>query len=604
MNIIFVEPFFPQNQRRFVAALAGVGANVIGVGEYAEDEFGDELRSQLGAYYRVSNVTDEGQLNAAVEWAQGLVWVDRLESTIESHQMAAARVREARGIPGTSVRTTWLCRDKPSMKEALRQAGVPTAASTAAHSVDDAVDFANADRLPADPQAAGRRGSARHHPGGLDGRAAAGARWRSGTPTRSRSRSSSKATRASTTRSPSTATSRTTGSRTTTPTCWRPCGTAGSRHSSSPPTGSTTPRPTARSARWAPGSSRRSGSAPRRPTWSGSTDPRDCVSPRSAAARRASARGTSTRRPTTPTSTGSGPRRSCTARSSGPLSRAYSAGIVALRPSQDGRIQGYSGVEEIQQRHGPWILDAHLPDVGHRHPAGGGGLHGQRLGPDETPRLRHPARDARRRGAHGSGARRMRRAQRSDEDGPARAPTVPHDRRRGDPHGRARGHRRHGDRGLAGPRERHRRARRHLGGSGPAPAPLRPADRRARQRPAVRRGRARPSRRRGRAGRDLLASAAACARQRVRRAAAPRPDRPRHLGGGRRGPGGPEHRPVVPRRRRPAPRRAPGRRPARGERADPAAPGRGRRGRRAGERDRDRRRSCRPAPALPEAVRR
>ncbi len=148
MNIIFVEPFFPQNQRRFVAALAGVGANVIGVGEYSEDDFGDELRSQLGAYYRVSNVTDEGQLNAAVEWAQGLVWVDRLESTIESHQMAAARVREARGIPGTSVRTTWLCRDKPSMKEALRQAGVPTAASTAAHSVDDAVDFANAIGFP------------------------------------------------------------------------------------------------------------------------------------------------------------------------------------------------------------------------------------------------------------------------------------------------------------------------------------------------------------------------------------------------------------------------------------------------------------------------
>ena len=99
MNIIFVEPFFPQNQRRFVAALAGVGANVIGVGEYAEDDLGDELRGQFGAYYRVSNVTDEGQLNAAVEWAQNLMWVDRLESTIESHQMTAARVREAVRAP-------------------------------------------------------------------------------------------------------------------------------------------------------------------------------------------------------------------------------------------------------------------------------------------------------------------------------------------------------------------------------------------------------------------------------------------------------------------------------------------------------------------------
>jgi hypothetical protein len=56
--------------------------------------------------------------------------------------MAAARVREWRGIPGTSVRTTWLCRDKPSMKEALRQAGVPTAASAAVDTADQAREFA------------------------------------------------------------------------------------------------------------------------------------------------------------------------------------------------------------------------------------------------------------------------------------------------------------------------------------------------------------------------------------------------------------------------------------------------------------------------------
>ncbi len=143
MNVIFVEPAFPPNQRRFVAALAGVGANVIGVGESDESDLGDELRGQMGAYYRVDNVTDVGQLNAAVEWAQSLLWVDRIEATVESHQMAAARVREARGIPGTSVRTTWLCRDKPSMKDVLRQAGVPTAASTAADTTDEVVDFAN-----------------------------------------------------------------------------------------------------------------------------------------------------------------------------------------------------------------------------------------------------------------------------------------------------------------------------------------------------------------------------------------------------------------------------------------------------------------------------
>jgi formate-dependent phosphoribosylglycinamide formyltransferase (GAR transformylase) len=45
-------------------------------------------------------------------------------------------------VPGTSVRTAWLCRDKPSMKQALRAAGVPTAASTAADSAAEVHAFA------------------------------------------------------------------------------------------------------------------------------------------------------------------------------------------------------------------------------------------------------------------------------------------------------------------------------------------------------------------------------------------------------------------------------------------------------------------------------
>jgi formate-dependent phosphoribosylglycinamide formyltransferase (GAR transformylase) len=68
--------------------------------------------------------------------------VDRIEATIEAHIMATAQVREACTIPGTSVRTAWLCRDKPSMKQVLREAGVPTAASAAADSAAGARAFA------------------------------------------------------------------------------------------------------------------------------------------------------------------------------------------------------------------------------------------------------------------------------------------------------------------------------------------------------------------------------------------------------------------------------------------------------------------------------
>ncbi|MDN5768176.1 MAG: ATP-grasp domain-containing protein, partial [Humibacillus sp.] len=143
MNIIFVEPAFPANQRRFVHALASVGANVYGVGESEEGHLGDDLRGALSGYYRVGSVTNVDQMVEAVRHIQNHVWVDGLEATVEAHTMPAAQVREATGIPGTSVRTTWLCRDKPSMKEALRQVGVPTAASAAVDSAAEAHAFAD-----------------------------------------------------------------------------------------------------------------------------------------------------------------------------------------------------------------------------------------------------------------------------------------------------------------------------------------------------------------------------------------------------------------------------------------------------------------------------
>ncbi len=142
MNVIFVEPFFPSNQRQFVRALAEAGATVIGIGEYGVESFDDDLKNWMYHYERISSVTDTDALIRAVRWVQDKLWVDRLEATIEAHTMAAAQAREACTIPGTSVRTAWLCRDKPSMKEALREAGVPTAASAGVSSSAEAFEFA------------------------------------------------------------------------------------------------------------------------------------------------------------------------------------------------------------------------------------------------------------------------------------------------------------------------------------------------------------------------------------------------------------------------------------------------------------------------------
>jgi carbamoylphosphate synthase large subunit len=148
MNVIFIEPCFPANQRQFVRALDAAGANVIGIGERPLEYLGDELRSQLADYVQVKSVVHEPSLLKAVKLVQSKVWVNRMEATIEAHISAAAAVREATGIPGTSVRTAWLCRDKPAMKEVLRNAGIACAQSARAKTPADARAFAEAVGYP------------------------------------------------------------------------------------------------------------------------------------------------------------------------------------------------------------------------------------------------------------------------------------------------------------------------------------------------------------------------------------------------------------------------------------------------------------------------
>ncbi len=142
MHIVFVEPRFPGNQKLFVRALAEIGATVTAIGEGSKASLDDDLKRWLTHYQEVTNVTDEAQVLEAVRFIQSKKPIDRLEAVIEAHIMPVAKVREAAGIPGTSVRPAWLCRDKPAMKEVLRAGGIPCAASTAASTAAEVNAFA------------------------------------------------------------------------------------------------------------------------------------------------------------------------------------------------------------------------------------------------------------------------------------------------------------------------------------------------------------------------------------------------------------------------------------------------------------------------------
>jgi carbamoylphosphate synthase large subunit len=171
-TVIFIEPAFPANQREFVRALHAVGARVVGIGERPLAALDGELQHWLAHYEQVRSVVNEPEVLTAVRRIQAYGPVHRLEATVEAHILPAAHVREAAGIPGTTTRTAWLCRDKPAMKQVLRAAGIPCAQSTSAETPQDVRDFAAAVGFPIilKPRAgAGAAGTQRvSHAGELD----------------------------------------------------------------------------------------------------------------------------------------------------------------------------------------------------------------------------------------------------------------------------------------------------------------------------------------------------------------------------------------------------------------------------------------------------
>lgn len=172
MHIVFIEPLFPGNQREFVRGLHRAGATVTAIGERPKGALDGELRDQLVHYEQVRSVVDVPTLVEVVRRIHARLPVDRLEATIEAHMMAAAEVREVLDIPGTSVRTTFLCRDKPAMKEVLRAGGIPCARSLGTGDPEEARAFAAEVGFPliVKPRAgAGASGTARvDDPASLD----------------------------------------------------------------------------------------------------------------------------------------------------------------------------------------------------------------------------------------------------------------------------------------------------------------------------------------------------------------------------------------------------------------------------------------------------
>ncbi|MCA9569677.1 MAG: ATP-grasp domain-containing protein [Myxococcales bacterium] len=141
-HVLFVAPHFPANQRRFVRGLKNVGAVVTGLGDMDPRYLDSELRELLDFYEHVPNLANEEMLYEGVRNAQRRgPWVDRLEATIEVHMNVTARVRQRCGIPGMTPDQVNLCRDKFEMKRFLRERGIPCARNAEVSTAEQARAF-------------------------------------------------------------------------------------------------------------------------------------------------------------------------------------------------------------------------------------------------------------------------------------------------------------------------------------------------------------------------------------------------------------------------------------------------------------------------------
>jgi hypothetical protein len=116
----------------FASALKLRGAKVTGIGATPVSRLRAGLRRHLDHWEQIANPFDADEVARAVARLPRRSKADRLETLDERLIEAAAGAREKLGLPGLSLASARLCRDKPAMKAALRRAGLPCAESTGA----------------------------------------------------------------------------------------------------------------------------------------------------------------------------------------------------------------------------------------------------------------------------------------------------------------------------------------------------------------------------------------------------------------------------------------------------------------------------------------
>ena len=137
MNFIFISPHFPHTYWQFCDRLHRNGVNVLGIGDAAYDGLEAPLKAALTEYYRVDSLEGYDQVYRAVAFfAFKYGKVDWIESMNEYWLEQDARLRQDFNVTtGIQSDRIGFIKNKSSMKQVYRRAGIPTACQ---HVVSDA----------------------------------------------------------------------------------------------------------------------------------------------------------------------------------------------------------------------------------------------------------------------------------------------------------------------------------------------------------------------------------------------------------------------------------------------------------------------------------
>ena len=137
MNFIFISPHFPHTYWQFCDRLHRNGVNVLGIGDAAYNGLEAPLKAALTEYYRVDSLEDYDQVYRAVAFfAFKYGKVDWIESMNEYWLEQDARLRQDFNVTtGIQSDRIGFIKNKSSMKQVYRRAGIPTARQ---HVVSDA----------------------------------------------------------------------------------------------------------------------------------------------------------------------------------------------------------------------------------------------------------------------------------------------------------------------------------------------------------------------------------------------------------------------------------------------------------------------------------